>query len=131
MRADLIDPQGGADEAVAAVDDLEAVVDLVGGFSSGPLVHETSWEDFDRMLRLNLAPAFNLAHAAMPRLVERGGGAFVAVSARAALRPFAGASGYVTAKAAVIAFIQALDAEYRKQGRARERDPAERDRHAR
>ena len=116
VRADLIDPAGGADEAVAAVDDLEAVVDLVGGFAMGPLVHEASWDDFERMLRLNLAPAFNLAHAAMPRLVERGGGAFVAVSARAALRPFPGAAGYVTAKAAVIAFIQALDAEYRKQG---------------
>jgi NAD(P)-dependent dehydrogenase (short-subunit alcohol dehydrogenase family) len=66
VRADLMDPQGGADDAVASVDDLEAVVDLVGGFSSGPLVHETSWDDFERMLRLNLAPAFNLAHAAMP-----------------------------------------------------------------
>jgi NAD(P)-dependent dehydrogenase (short-subunit alcohol dehydrogenase family) len=116
VRADLIDPAGGADEAVAAVDDLEAVVDLVGGFADGRLVHETSWDEFDRMLRLNLAPAFNLAHAAMPRLLERGGGAFVAVSARAALRPFSGAAGYITAKAGVIAFIQALDAEYRKQG---------------
>jgi len=116
VRADLMDPAGGAAEAVASVDDLEAVVDLVGGFSSGRLVHETSWDDFERMLRLNLAPAFNLAHEAMPRLVERGGGAFVAVSARAALRPFSGAAGYITAKAAVIAFIQALDAEYRKQG---------------
>jgi NAD(P)-dependent dehydrogenase (short-subunit alcohol dehydrogenase family) len=116
VRADLVDPAGGADEAVGGVDDLEAVVDLVGGFSDGPLVEETSWDEFDRMLRLNIAPAFNLAHAAMPRLVERGGGAFVAVSARAALRPFSGAAGYITAKAAVIAFIQALDAEYRKQG---------------
>jgi NAD(P)-dependent dehydrogenase (short-subunit alcohol dehydrogenase family) len=116
VRADLIDPAGGAEEAVAAVGDLEAVVDLVGGFSDGPLVHDTSWDDFERMLHLNLAPAFNLAHAAMTRLVERGGGAFVAVSARAALRPFAGAAGYITAKAAVLAFIQALDAEYRKQG---------------
>jgi NAD(P)-dependent dehydrogenase (short-subunit alcohol dehydrogenase family) len=116
VRADLVDPDGGAEEAVAAVEDLEAVVDLVGGFLSGPLVHETSWADFEGMLRLNLAPAFNLAHAAMPRLVERGGGAFVAVSARAALRPFAGAAAYVTSKAAVIAFIQALDADYRKQG---------------
>src|SRR5215213_8238521 len=32
VRADLIDPEGGADEAVAAVKDLEAVVNLVGGF---------------------------------------------------------------------------------------------------
>jgi NAD(P)-dependent dehydrogenase (short-subunit alcohol dehydrogenase family) len=116
VRADLVDPAGGAEEAVAAVDDLEAVVDLVGGFASGPLVHESSWEDFERLLRLNLAPAFNLARAAMPRLLERGGGAFVAVSARAALRPFPGAAGYVTAKAAVLAFVHALDAEYRAKG---------------
>jgi NAD(P)-dependent dehydrogenase (short-subunit alcohol dehydrogenase family) len=116
VRADLIDPEGGADEAVAAVDDLEAVVDLVGGFASGPLVHETTWADFERMLRLNLAPAFNLARAAMPRLVERGGGAFVAVSARTALRPFAGGAAYSTAKASVLAFVQALDADYRSKG---------------
>jgi NAD(P)-dependent dehydrogenase (short-subunit alcohol dehydrogenase family) len=116
VRADLVDPGGGAEEAVGAVDDLEAVVDLVGGFTSGPLVHETSWDDFERLLRLNLAPAFNLARAAMPRLVERGGGAFLAVSARAALRPFPGAAGYVTSKAAVLAFIQALDADYRSKG---------------
>ena len=116
VRADLVDPEGGAHEAVASVEDLEAVVDLVGGFASGPLLHETTWADFEGMLRLNLAPAFNLARAAMPRLVERGGGAFVAVSARAALRPFAGAAAYVTSKAAVLALVQALDADYRKQG---------------
>jgi NAD(P)-dependent dehydrogenase (short-subunit alcohol dehydrogenase family) len=115
IRADLTDP-GDADEAIAAVPDLEAVVDLVGGFASGPLVHETAPEDFDRMMRLNLTPAFNLARAAMPRLVEHGGGAFVAVSARPALRPFPGASGYVTSKAAVLAFVQALDADYRSGG---------------
>lgn len=116
VKADLIDPEGGVDEAVAAVNELEAVVDLVGGFASGPPLHETTWDDFDRMLKLNLAPAYNLARAAMPRLVERGGGAFVAVSARAALRPFPGAVAYVTAKAAVLAFVQALDADYRSQG---------------
>src|SRR5204862_1173768 len=59
---------------------------------------------------------FNLARAAMPRLVERGGGAYVGVSARAGLRPFAGAAGYVTAKAAVLTFVQALVAEYRASG---------------
>jgi NAD(P)-dependent dehydrogenase (short-subunit alcohol dehydrogenase family) len=91
-------------------------VDLVGGFASGPLVHETSWEDFEKMLKLNLVPAFNLARAAMPRLLERGGGAFVAVSARTALRPFPGGAAYSTAKSAVLAFVQALDADYRKDG---------------
>lgn len=115
VRADLLDPEGAA-EAVAAVPDLAAVVDLVGGFAMTGPVHETEPAEFDRLLRLNLAPAFNLARAAMPRLVERGGGAFVAVSARAALRPFGGAAAYITAKAAVLAFVQALDSDYRSQG---------------
>ena len=41
---------------------------------------------------------------------------FSGVSARAALSPFPGAAGYVTGKAAVLAFIRALDTEYRSSG---------------
>jgi NAD(P)-dependent dehydrogenase (short-subunit alcohol dehydrogenase family) len=115
LEADLSDA-AAAERAVGAVDELAAVVNLVGGFASGPLVHETAPEDFFRMQTLNLAPAFLLARAAMPRLIERGGGAFVGVSARAALHPFPGAAGYISAKAAVLAFIQALDAEYKSHG---------------
>ena len=115
VRADLFDARE-TEAAVATVADLEAVVNLAGGFASGPRVHETPPEDFERLMRLNVLPSFLLARAAMPRLVERGGGAFVAVSARAALRPFAGAAGYVASKAALLALIQALDAEYKADG---------------
>src|SRR5919109_2564173 len=115
VEADLFDA-AAAEAAVGAVAELEAVVDLVGGFSAGPRVHETDPQDFERLIRLNLTPAFTLARAAMPRMMERGGGAFVGVSARPALRPFPGAAGYITGKAAVLAFIQALDAEYRGHG---------------
>jgi NAD(P)-dependent dehydrogenase (short-subunit alcohol dehydrogenase family) len=115
VEADLFDPDAAA-SSVAAVGDLEAVVDLVGGFAFGPRVHETDPNDFARLLTLNLTPVFMLARAGMPRMIDRGGGAFVAVSARAAVRPFAGAAGYITGKAAVLAFIQALDAEYRDDG---------------
>jgi NAD(P)-dependent dehydrogenase (short-subunit alcohol dehydrogenase family) len=115
VRADLSDPDGAAG-AAGSVEGLEAVVNLVGGFASGPYVHETEPEDFMRMVELNVVPGFLLARAAMPRLVERGRGAFVGVSARPALRPFAGAAGYITGKAAVLAFVQALDAEYRDKG---------------
>jgi NAD(P)-dependent dehydrogenase (short-subunit alcohol dehydrogenase family) len=115
IEADLFVPEQ-VEAATAAVDDLDAVVNLVGGFSDGPLVHETDPQDFERMWRLNVMPGFLLARAAMPRLMERGGGAFVGVSARPALRPFAGAAGYISAKAAVLALIQALDAEYKAHG---------------
>jgi NAD(P)-dependent dehydrogenase (short-subunit alcohol dehydrogenase family) len=115
VQADLFDA-AATDAAVASVDDLEAVVNLVGGYAEGPRVHETDPDDFERLLRLNVRPAFLLARAAMPRLTERGGGAFVGVSARAALRPFPGAAGYIAAKAALLALIQALDAEYKHEG---------------
>lgn len=115
VEADLLDPEA-ARGAVEGVDDLRAVVNLVGGFSMGPKVEGVEPAEFERMLRLNLTPAFNLARAAMPRFATAGGGAFVCVSARAAVKPFSGASGYITAKAAVLAFVQALDAEYRDAG---------------
>jgi NAD(P)-dependent dehydrogenase (short-subunit alcohol dehydrogenase family) len=115
IEADLLDTAGAA-AAVEAVEDLEAVVNLVGGYASTGLVHDSNPDEFFRLVQLNLAPAYNLARAAMPRLVERGGGSFVGVSARPALRPFAGAAGYITGKAAVLAFIQALDAEYARHG---------------
>ena len=115
IHADLLDPAGVA-EAVAAVEDLEAVVNLVGGFATGGRVHETEPQQFARMLELNLTPAFNLARAAMPHLIERGGGAFVGVSAQSVWRPFPGAAGYITGKAAVLGFIRVLDAEYKADG---------------
>ena len=115
VHADLLDAAGAA-EAVAAVDELEAVVNLVGGFAMGGLVHETEPAGFERMLELNLKPAFNLARAGMPRMMDRGEGAFVGVSAQSVLKPFAGAAGYITAKAAVLAFIRALDADYKPHG---------------
>src|SRR5688572_14535906 len=114
-RADLFDP-AQVEAAVDGIDELDAVVNLVGGFASGPRVHETEPEEFERMLRLNVMPAFFLARAAMPRMMERGGGAFVGVSARPALRPYSGAAGYISSKAALLALIQALDAEYKDDG---------------
>ena len=115
VQADLMDPEA-VQAAVDSVEGLGAVVNLVGGFSSGPRVHETDPDEWEKLLRLNLRPGFLLARAAMPRLIERGGGAYVGVSARPALRPFAGAAAYVTSKAAVLAFVQALDADYRGDG---------------
>ena len=115
IKADLFDADQAA-HAVAAISDIGAVVNLVGGYAQGGLVHETDPDEFDRLMRLNLRPNVLLARAAIPRFLRRGGGAFVAVSARPALRPFAGAGPYIVSKAAVLSFIQTLDAEYRQYG---------------
>ncbi|AGL14900.1 SDR family NAD(P)-dependent oxidoreductase [Actinoplanes sp. N902-109] len=93
---------------------LKAVVNLVGGYASGGKVHETPLADFQAMLDLNLRPAYLVTAAALPHLMAGGGGAIVFVSSRAAVAPFAGAAGYVTAKAGVLAFADAVAVEYKE-----------------
>ena len=102
--------------AVATADQsrpLRAVVNLVGGFAAGGRVHETPVADFEAQLRLNLRSAYVVTAAALPHLIASGGGSVVCVSSRAALRPFSGAAGYITAKAALLTFVDALAVEYR------------------
>jgi NAD(P)-dependent dehydrogenase (short-subunit alcohol dehydrogenase family) len=95
---------------------LRAVVNLVGGFAQGGRVHETPVADFEAQLRLNLRPTYLVTAAALPHLVAAGGGSVVCVGSKAALRPFPGAAGYVTAKMAVLALVDALAVEYRRDG---------------
>ncbi|MET8148178.1 SDR family NAD(P)-dependent oxidoreductase [Actinoplanes sp. NPDC049668] len=118
ITADLSAPEDvRAAVAVAAGEPgapLRAVVNLVGGYAGGGLVHETAIEDFEAVIRANLRPTYLVTAAALPHLVDAGGGSVVCVSSRAAVAPFAGAAGYATAKAAVLAFANAVAVEYRK-----------------
>jgi NAD(P)-dependent dehydrogenase (short-subunit alcohol dehydrogenase family) len=113
LEADLFD-QAAVERAVEqAGDGLQAVVNLVGGFAQGGRVHETPIEEFERQFTLNLRPTYLVTAAAIPRMRS---GTVVCVGTRAALRPFPGAAGYVASKAALLAFVRALDAEYRDDG---------------
>lgn len=116
IEADLFESDSVADAVAAAAGEatepLRAVVNLVGGFAAGPRVHETPIEDFERQFRLNLRPTYLVTQAALPHLIDAGGGAIVCVSTRAALAPFSGAAGYAASKAAVLAFVKAVAAEY-------------------
>lgn len=120
VQADLFEQQAVADAVALAAGDeaapLRAVVNLVGGFAQGARVAEEPVESFEAQLRLNLRPTYLVTQAALPHLVASGGGSVVCVGTRAALQPFPGAAGYVTAKAGVIAFAQAVAVEYRDDG---------------
>jgi NAD(P)-dependent dehydrogenase (short-subunit alcohol dehydrogenase family) len=120
VHADLFDPAAVRDVAATAAQEREAplrgVVNLVGGYAAGGRVHETPIEEFETQFRLNLRPTYLVTQAALPHLLAVGGGGVVCVGTRAALRPFPGAAGYISSKAAVIAFVQALAVEYRDDG---------------
>jgi NAD(P)-dependent dehydrogenase (short-subunit alcohol dehydrogenase family) len=120
LVTDLADPAGAQQVAeLAAADEgapLRALVNLVGGFASGGRVHETPVEDFEKQLTLNLRPMYLMTQAVLPHLLAADGGAIVCTSSRSAVKPFSGAAGYITAKAGVLAFADALAAEYAKDG---------------
>lgn len=120
VHADLFDEASVAEVVAIAASDasapVTAVVNLVGGFAMGERVDATPVDEFERLLRLNLRPLYLLSAAAIPKMIEAGGGSIVGVSAKAAFAPFSGAAGYVTSKAAVWAFISALAAEYKSDG---------------
>jgi NAD(P)-dependent dehydrogenase (short-subunit alcohol dehydrogenase family) len=121
VATDLFEPADVAEAVTVAAADragasLKALVNLVGGYAIGGPVHETPVEQFERQLILNLRPTYLVTRAVLPHLVDAGGGAIVCMGARAAVRPFRGAAGYASAKAAVIAFAQAVAVEYRAAG---------------
>jgi NAD(P)-dependent dehydrogenase (short-subunit alcohol dehydrogenase family) len=119
IEADLFDEQAVEHAVAEAAGEesapLRAVANLVGGYAGGSRIHETPVEEFERQFTLNLRPTYLVTKAALPRLIEAGGGSIVCVSSRAAVQPFAGAAGYIASKAAVIAFAQTVAAEYRDQ----------------
>ncbi len=120
IRADLFEAAAVADVVAVAARSPEAplrgVVNLVGGFAAGGRVHDTPIEEFETQFTLNLRPTYLVTQAALPHMVQGGAGSIVCVGTRAALRPFSGAAGYISSKAAVIAFAQAVAVEYRDDG---------------
>ena len=135
VQADLFNPESVKQVVSAAAQTkgapLHGLVNLVGGFAMGPRVHEAPIEDFERQFQLNLRGTYLMTQAVIASVLgdgadqttaddtpnEPGGRAsIVCVGTRAVLRPFSGAAGYISSKAAVLAFTEAVAVEYRDDG---------------
>jgi NAD(P)-dependent dehydrogenase (short-subunit alcohol dehydrogenase family) len=92
---------------------LDVVVNVAGGFFSyGPFT-EVKPETLDRELSVNFKTAFFMCQAAIPLLLERGGGAIVNFASIAVIRSLMHMSAYSAAKSAVAALTRELAREYR------------------
>jgi len=117
-RCDVGDDAAMAQLVTSVVDrsrGLDVLVSAVGGFAMGDLEH-TDRALWDSMLGLNLTTQYVAAHAVLPHMLAAGSGRIVAVASRAVVPPSGGFIGYTVAKAAVIAFVQALAAETKDRG---------------
>jgi NAD(P)-dependent dehydrogenase (short-subunit alcohol dehydrogenase family) len=117
-EADVTSPEsvGGLVERLEAEGGVWGLAHLVGGYHDGDPVAGLDLEQWDRQADLNLRSAAVVMRAVLPGMVRRGGGRVVAVSSRAGVRPFAGASAYAASKAGLIALVAAASEEVKHDG---------------
>lgn len=94
---------------------VDTLANIAGGFTMGPLLHETEDRDWDFMMNLNLRSIFNCCREVIPRMRQNGGGRIINISARAAREGKAKMGPYCASKAAVITLTESLSAENREQ----------------
>lgn len=100
--------------AVARWGGLDILHNNVGIESRKDLL-ETSEEEWDRVMAVDLKSVFLATRAAVPALIARGGGSVVCVSSVAALRGH-GRTAYAAAKAGIIGFVRTVAVQLGPRG---------------
>jgi len=90
---------------------IDVLANIAGGFSMGPLMQDTADKDWDFMMNLNARSVFYTSRAAIPGMLDNGGGRIINVSARAALEGKGRMGPYCASKAAVKTLTESLAAE--------------------
>jgi NAD(P)-dependent dehydrogenase (short-subunit alcohol dehydrogenase family) len=113
---DLLDAARSGPALTGAIEQcggLDVLCHLAGGFRMGEAVHETSVETWDFLIDINARTFLNVARAAVPPMLARGGGKIVAVGAYAALHGAARMGAYVAAKSSLIRLVETMSGELR------------------
>lgn len=102
----------------AALDQTGAVdvfVANAGGAATSPAL-KMARDEWDQMIRLNLTSLFDCAQAAIPAMIARKWGRFIAMGSTASLKGYRYASGYAAAKHGLLGFIRSLALELAPTG---------------
>ena len=95
---------------------IDVLVNTVGGFRAGKLLHETPIETLEFMLNLNAKAVFIASQRVIPRMLEGGSGKIINLAARPGLEGQAGMAAYSASKSAVFRFTESMAAELKDQG---------------
>jgi NAD(P)-dependent dehydrogenase (short-subunit alcohol dehydrogenase family) len=119
LAADLRngDSVHSAAEAVSAkFGRVDALIHLVGGWTGGKTIPESSTDDLDFMLGQHAWTTFHLFQAFTPRLTSNGWGRVMIVSMPLTIQPAAKMGAYAAGKAAQEALVQTLAEEVKGMG---------------
>lgn len=103
------------DQTVRALGGLDHLVCSAGIQTYGTVV-DTPEETWDRTLAVNLKGAYLAARHAIPRMIERGGGAIVNVSSVQGLACQTGVAAYAASKGALNALTRAMALDHARHG---------------
>lgn len=76
-------------------------------------VSELSYEDWEKVLRVNLSGVYYCSHEALPRLRQAGGGDIINISSLAGKNAFAGGAAYNASKFGLNGFSEAMMLDHR------------------
>ncbi len=79
-------------------------------------VHEMKLEDWDAQIRTNLDGVFHCSKAAVPHLIERGGGWIVNIGSLAGRNAFSGGAAYNASKWGLLGLSEAMMLDLRHDG---------------
>jgi NAD(P)-dependent dehydrogenase (short-subunit alcohol dehydrogenase family) len=118
LDGDVADPATATAAVAAAVDRFGRldVLANVAGILRTAHTHEHSIEVWDQVLAVNLTGTFLCCRAAIPAMLDAGGGAIVNTSSTAALAGHPWAAAYSASKGGVLALTKVLAVEYARQG---------------
>ncbi|HXW79761.1 MAG TPA: SDR family oxidoreductase, partial [Acidimicrobiales bacterium] len=118
MTADVSDGRevGAASERVRdLLGRCDVLVNCAGVLTNGT-VTETTEDEWDRTIAVNLRGAWLTSKALIPLIASSGGGAVISVAAGAGLRPLPGLAAYAASKAALISLARSIAIEYASAG---------------
>ncbi len=101
---------------IAALGRIDVVFNIAGGFTMGPLAHDTPAEVWAQMYRINVLPVQHVCAAVVPGMLAQGRGAIVNVGALSAREGQAQMAPYCVAKSAVMRMTESLSKELRGRG---------------
>jgi NAD(P)-dependent dehydrogenase (short-subunit alcohol dehydrogenase family) len=103
------------DKAAEVVGTYDILFNHAGTIIVKPL-HETSVEDYDRLMAINVRSAFLVCRRAVREMSENGGGSIIITGSIASELGYPLESIYCMTKGAVLQLARSISAEYRDQG---------------
>jgi len=117
FRVDVSDPASVKDAVAGAWRDLghPRVVVNCAGIGKFAHTHELPFEEWQRILGVNLTGTFLVCQAALPHLLD-GGGSIVNIASNAGIKSQPYSAAYCTSKAGVVHLTKCLADEYLRRG---------------